>query len=229
MNRRWIQAAALAPLLMALASCALLNTFVPPLEDPLGINGTEVTLQRSDLTTARLSPLQTSAASFTGTFETDIGDLEDPPLDPKSLKTELGFDRIALVGPAAALTEVAFPSTITVTAITLEVTVSDDQDPTGVSFSFDARDLSVGFERSECDVVNTDLACTYDPSADFLRGLDMTFSGDAFFTLFELLTNGTTPNVVEGSLSVAFDPDLDPAIQIAVARLATTDGRIAVF
>lgn len=229
MNRRWIQAAALAPLLTALASCAVLNTFVPPLEDPLGINGTEVTLQRSDLTTAPLSPLQTSTANFTGTFEAEIGDLDDPPLDPKSLKTELGFDRIALVGPASALTEAAFPSTITVTSITLTVTVSDEQDPTGVSFAFDARDLSVGFERSECEVVNTDLACAYDPSVDFLQGVDMTFSGDAFFTLFELLTNGTTPNVVEGSLSVAFEPELDAAIQIAVARLATTDGKIAVF
>ena len=229
MNRRWIQAAALAPLLMALASCAVLNTFVPPLEDPLGINGTEVTLQRSDLTTARLSPQQTGTASFMGTFEAEIGDLDDPPLYPKSLRTELGFDRIALVGPVSTTTEAAFPSTITVTAITLEVTVSDDQNPTGVSFSFDALDLSVGFERSECDFVSTDLACAYDPSLDYLRGLGMTFSGDAFFTLFELLTNGTTSNAVEGSLSIAFEAELDPSIQIAIARLATTDGRIAVF
>jgi len=227
MNRRWIQAVALAPVMMMLASCGLLNTLVPPIEDPLGINGTEVTLQRDD--EPPLSPQQTRTAAFTGAFSAEVPELDDPPLDPRSLKTELGFDRIALVGSASALTEAAFPATITVTSITLRLAVSDDQDLTGVSFSFDATDLSVAFERSECDVVQTDLACAYDPSADFLQGLDMTFSGDDFFALFDLLTNGSAPNVVEGSLSVTFEPALDTAIQVAVARLATTDGRIAVF
>lgn len=228
MNRRWIQAVALAPVMMALASCGLLNTLVPPIEDPLGVNGTEVTLQRDAEAVPPLSPQQTSTAGFTGTFTAEIPDLDDPPLDPRSLKTELGFDRVALVGPAT-LSEAAFPGTITVTSITLELAVSDDQDPTGVSFSFQGSDLAVAFERSECEAAGTSLVCAYDPSADSLRGLAMTFSGDDFFTLFDLLTNGSSPNVAEGSLSVTFDPALDTAIQAAVARLATTDGRIAVF
>lgn len=227
MNRRWIQAVALAPVMMVLASCGLLNTLVPPIEDPLGVNGTEVTLQR-DEATPPLSPQQTSTASFTGTFTAEIPDLDDPPLDPRSLKTELGFDRIALVGPAS-LTEAAFPGTITVTSMTLSLAVRDDRDRTGVSFAFQASDLSVAFERSACEAVQTDLACGYDPSVDVLQGLDMTFSGDDFLTLFDLLTNGSAPNVAEGSLGVTFDVALDTSVQVALARLATTDGRVAVF
>lgn len=229
MNRRWIQAVALALLMTTLASCGLLNTFVPPIEDPLGVNGTEVTLQRDDIATSQLSPRQTSASSFTGTFTAEIGDLDDPPLDPRSLKTELGFDRIALVGPDSALTEAAFPETLTVTSIALTLAVSDDEDPAGVSFSFDGPELSVAFERSGCQVVETSLACPYLPSADALQGLALTFTGDKFSTLFDVLTNGSSPNVFEGSLSVTFDPALDTQIQIAVATLATTDGRITVF
>lgn len=229
MSRRWIQAVALAPVLMVLASCALLNTFVPPIEDPLGVNGIEVPLERDDATA--LSLQQTSTASFTGTLpgEIQIPDLDDPPLDPKSLKTELGFERVALVGPAIALNEDDFPGTITVTSIELELSVSDDQDVEGVSFSFDATDLSVAFVRSECTVEETSLACAFDPSDDFLQGLAMTFSGDDFMRLFDILTNGSEPNVVRGSLSVTFDPELNTAIQVAAVRLATTDGKVAVF
>lgn len=229
MNRRWIQTIALAPVMMMLASCGLLNTFVPAIEDPLGVNGTEVTLEREDATNTSLSLQQTSTTGFAGAFTARVPELDDPPLDPKSLKTELGFDRLALVGPATALDVEAFPGTITVTSITLEVAVSDDRDPVGVSFRFDDTELSVVFERSECEVVGTDLACAYDPSVDSIQGLDMTFSGEDFFTLFELLTNDSSPNLVEGSLSVTFDPELETAIVVAVARLATTDGRVAVF
>lgn len=226
MQRHWKHAIALSVLAAALASCALLNSLVPPIDDPLGLDGTEVPLY-NEATLAPAAPApQQGVSTFSGSFESTLPDLGDPPAEPRSLETELGFDPIVLGSPLAVDAD-DFPETIVVESIAVDVTLRDGD--ASVDLAFATSGLAVAFEREASCSVETIVSCRYAPASAAIEGLSIRIAGDDFAALFDLLTSGATANEVEGTLTIGISPAVGADVDVAVVTLRTTPGRIDVF
>lgn len=225
MNRRWTYATLAATLALLLSACGLLNAALPTIDDPLGLDDATVEMTNDASTASALAPQQTTS-SFTGSVSGSVSDLDDPPAEPRSLRTELGFSEIVLSGPLE-VQQSEFPETITVEAIGLELSVDDGSD--AVSLDFGGTGLAVAFEReAECSV-GVGIECSYSPTAATIEGLAILIDGGVFDELFTVLTNGTSPNAAEGELSIAFSPGVPDAVSTAEAMIQTTEGTITVF
>ena len=227
MRLRWSPAIALTVLAVALASCGLLNSFVPPIDDPLGLDGTEVPLRNEAVLVPSAPSTQQAVSTFSGSFDTTLPDLSDPPAEPKSLRTELGFDPIVLSGSPLMVAEADFPESLVVDSIVVGVTLRDGD--ASVELAFAASGLAVEFEREAGCSVGTVVTCRYAPVSATIEGLSMRIAGDDFGALFDVLTGGAQDNEVEGRLSIGIAPSVDPAVELAVVTIRTTPGRIDVF
>jgi hypothetical protein len=226
MHRRFRHAVALSVLAAALASCALLNSLVPPIDDPLGLDGTEVPLEKqATVVPAALAPQQ-GVSTFTGSFTSTLPDLSDPPAEPRSLRTELGFDPIVL-GSALAIDAESFPDAFVVESIAVDVTLRDGD--ASVSLAFATSGLDVRFEREGSCSVDAVASCRYLPASAAIEGLSIRIAGEDFRALFDLLTSGASSNEVEGTLTIGIAPAVGADVHAAVVTLRTTPGRIDVF
>lgn len=226
MHRRFTHAAALSVLAAALASCGLLNSLVPPIDDPLGLDGTEVPLENQATVLPSAAAPQQGVTTFSGSFASTLPDLSDPPAEPRSLRTELGFDPIVL-GSALTIGEESFPDAFVVQSIAVDVTVRDGD--ASVDLAFATSDLAVTFERDGSCSADAVADCRYRPASASIEGLSIRIAGEEFAELFDLLTGGAAANEVEGTLTVGIAPAVGADVQVAVVTLRTTPGRIDVF
>lgn len=226
MRRRFTHAVALSVLAAALASCGLLNSLVPPIDDPLGLDGTEVPLYNQATVLPAATAPQQGVSTFSGSFASTLPDLSDPPAEPRSLRTELGFDPIVL-GSALAIGEESFPDGFVVESIDVDVTVRDGD--ASVSLAFATSGLAVTFEREGSCSVDAVVNCRYVPASAAIEGLSIRIAGEDFRALFDLLTSGASANEVEGTLTIGIAPAVGADVDVAVVTLQTTPGRIDVF
>lgn len=226
--KRWRRILVLVGLAAALSACGLLNTLIPPVENPLGLDGVEVALDYDGPAALRLAPQ--AAETFSGSIDATTSDLTDAPLDPRSLTTDLGFSSVVLEADATTTAAADFAAEITVESISFTMTVNDDATASPVTVGpFTGTELGIGFAKGTCTDDGVTVACPYSPVSSALEGIEVSISGDDFAALFAVFTNDSEPNVVGGPVSITIDPSVPAGTQVAIATLETTAGQITAF
>lgn len=218
----------LAGLTVALSACGFLNTLIPPIDNALGLDGVEVALDYDGSAALELAPQ--AAEAFSGSVDATASDLTDPPLDPRSLKTELGFSSVVLQADSTTTSGADFADDITVESISFTMTVNDAATSSPVTVGpFTGSGLGIAFSKGSCTDNGVTVACDYSPVSATLEGVDVSISGSDFAALFGVFTNGSEPNAVGGPVSITIDPSVPAGTQVALVTLQTTAGEITAF
>lgn len=225
-RRRLVPVLALSALF--LAGCGLLNAAVPPVNDPVGLDGAEVDMTNTDAASVTAQQVGTST-EFGGRIdasdERTVADLGDLPQEPSSLETELLFAEVAVSSPAAV--EGDFPESVDVTAIDVSLTIYNGDETAATSFTFDASasDLSVAFDRTGCSGT-APVSCTFEPNDASLVLVNLLIDGPDMDALLDVLGNEPTLNTVEADISVTVEPGL-PSDATFTATLGTSEGTLS--
>lgn len=195
----------LAAVGLVLSAC---NALIPnqQLTNPLGINGTKVTLGSANITGLGTQALHT--ASFQGS-KNNIS-LTDPDLSnlpgwvkPNGFKTALSAAGVALTGTSSTL-----PQTLDVTEVIIKLTIQDGSGKPTLTWSYDTGQKTqlLKLTQSTCDTTAGQCTYTVAPGTDLSGSLvPVDLSSSDVSTLWTILDGGsTTDNVsIAATIDVA--------------------------
>lgn len=216
-------------LIVALTACGVVNSLIPDqaIENPFGIDGQELILSHES--SGGVSAQQV-IDTYSGPFDVSFADQDvDLPngIGPNGLKETIGFGSTITVTSATAA-DADFPATATVTASSMSIEITDGSGDPSVSKTFDANSsISVSLTKGTCSAVVLGTACDYTLSGDHAGVIKASMTGSDFDTLFDILTEGGSPNDLSGTLSLSFQGDKAfPTDSAATVVIETTGGTL---
>lgn len=237
---------ALAFLVTALSACDalgdLLNEAIPPIENPLGVDGQEVTLGMSEeepddgWLTPSMAPeavvgfgrylLGSVSATDVPDFDLDV----DIP-DIKSFTTNVWFDDLNLEATVESTGEL--PKSLNVVAMSVVLIVDDALTELPLTLDFSVGPLSdpvVTLDRDSCETT-AQLHCTYEVDMSGLKKIAVPISENVIGRFKDIFSNGEA-NTVTAGLVIQFAEDafgVGLTFDGATATIKTDDGTLEVF
>lgn len=217
-------------LVLVLSACASL---IPEqsVTNPFGLDGKSVTLsQQAQLRQPGLSA-QALSATLSGNISATFPDFNQSlpgGIRPSGISENLGIEANVGVSSASSTSEADFPSTLSIVASQLTITVKDGSGQPTVNKTLNSGSgLNLVINKGSCQVAGG-VTCTYTTNAAATVLLLLQLVGSDFSTFFDILSGGSAPNTLEGTFSLTISGDsLFPADSQVTVVLNTTQGTLA--
>jgi hypothetical protein len=222
-------------LVLLLGAC---SSLIPDqsVTNPFGLDGKSVTLsQQAQLQESQLKQpglnAQALSATLSGAITASFNDFDqDLPggIRPSGISENLGIGANVQVRSASGVGEAAFPNTLSVVASQLTFTVKDGSGQPTVTKTFtSASGLNLVINKGTCQV-GSGVTCTYTTNAVGTVLLLLQLVGSDFSTFFDILSEGSEPNTLEGTFSLTVSGDaLFPSDSQVTVVLETTQGTLS--
>jgi hypothetical protein len=214
--------AVVAGLALVLSACGLFSGLVPDqtLTNPLGLDGNPVSLSAVTTVAVTTQATDTLSGPFSGSFGNFDASSIPSGIGPNGFNAPIDIETTATITTA---TPGALPTTFSLTGVQLSLTVADGSGNPSFTLSpeYSHTGTLLNFTQSGC----TASSCSYDVAAGPDLGtalIALALSSSDVNTLWTIVTGGSTPNTVQGTISVTLDQVVPDDAAIAVTLVSPT-------
>lgn len=206
----------LAGLALLLSACGLVNALIPDqaIDNAFGLDNQELTLTVIDSSALRSAASTTFSGDVTATF--DDPDLSDVPA---GIRPDAIEEVVALGATVSASSVMAvpsdFPDTMTITGASLSATVDDPSNDPTLTKTIASDALALSLAKADCNVT-VGTTCTFSVTATDAQLLLLSIEGSEFDTVWTLLSNGSSPNTLDGTFELTVDQALPSDSQVTI-------------